>query len=55
MKNAILSLVLLATVSTVTLAGDVKKGRVKTAVKAKAKTECPAGASHSCCMKRTQA
>lgn len=53
MKNMILSLALLATVSTVSLAGDKKGDKAKPMVKAKAKTECATGASHACCMKRT--
>ncbi len=54
MKNTMMSLVLLATLTTIALAGEVKKGKVKAAAKTKAKTECPMGASHSCCMKRAQ-
>jgi hypothetical protein len=55
MKNIILSLALLATVSTVSLAGVEKKAKVK---KAKAKIECPVRpgccekAAPSCCMKK---
>lgn len=55
MKNAMLSLVLVGTLSVVALAGDIKVKKVKAAAKAKAKAECPAMKSHSCCMKRMQA
>lgn len=55
MKNAILSLILLGTLSMVSLAGDIKVKRVKAAAKAKAKSECPAMKSPACCLKRMQA
>ncbi len=54
MKNTILSLALLATLSTVSLAGDINVKKVKTATKAKAKTECATGAHHACCLKKAQ-
>lgn len=52
MKNTLLSLALLATLSTVSLAGDIKVKKVKAA--AKAKTECATSAHHACCMKKAQ-
>lgn len=55
MKNALLSLLLLGTLSVVSLAGEIKVKKVKAAAKAKAKKECPASSTHPCCMKRMQA
>jgi hypothetical protein len=62
MKKVLMGLALLATLSTVSMAGPALKGK-KTKAKAKAKVECTetqkascekTGSSH-CCMKKTQA
>lgn len=52
MKNVLLSVTLLATLTTVSLAGEVKSKKIKAT--AKTKMECKTGAGHACCMKRAQ-
>ena len=50
MKKALLGLVLLTTLTTVSFAGEVRKEK-KTKVKAKSE-KCDKAAGHACCLKK---
>lgn len=50
MKNILLTVALLATLTTISMAGDVRKEKI---VKKAKSASCEKGSGHACCLKKT--